>query len=86
MVANQSARFEEIPGLPASPNQPFGFVFPKQPFGKIKIVYRSYQKSWFKEWPILHYVEAKDSWFTLLFIKSVSHTQLTLRQICRHNY
>ena len=54
---------------PASSHQPPGFVFPKQPFEKFKIVYWSFQKSWFKEWPLLHYVEAKDGWFTLLFNK-----------------
>ena len=36
------------------------FPFPKQPFGKAKVVYRSFQKSWFKEWPFLHYDEVKD--------------------------
>jgi len=69
MAINQLARFEKIPELPASSHQPPGFVFPKQPFEKFKIVYWSFQKSWFKEWPLLHYVEAKDGWFTLLFNK-----------------
>ena len=60
MATGRSAHFKETPELPASPHQPFGFVFPKQPFGKAKIVYRSFQNSWFKEWPFLHYVKAKD--------------------------
>lgn len=40
-----------------------GFVFPKWPFGNTKVVYQSFQKSWFKEWPFLHYIEAKDMAF-----------------------
>jgi len=75
MATNQLACFEEIPELPVSPHQPSGFVFPKQPFGKVKIVYQLFQKSWFKEWPFLHYVEVKDGWFTLLLLKSVNNTQ-----------
>ena len=60
MAAGRSARCTEIPELPAAPHQPSKFVFPKRPFGKAKVVYRSFQKSWFNEWPFLHYVEAKD--------------------------
>lgn len=60
MAVGRSTRFEELPELPASPHQPSMFVFPKRPFGKTKVVYRSFQKSWFKEWPFLHYDEAKD--------------------------
>jgi len=60
MAAGKSIRFVEIPDLPTSPHQPLEFAFPKQPFGKAKVVYLSFQKLWFKEWPFLHYDEAKD--------------------------
>ena len=49
-----------IPNSPTSPYQPLEFMFPKWPFGKIKVVYRSFQKSCLKEWPFLHYNKAKD--------------------------
>ena len=61
MAVRRSIRFEEIPDLPAVPHQPSGFLFLKRPFGKTKVVYRSFQGSWFKEWPFLHYDEAKDA-------------------------
>ena len=64
MAAGQSTRFAELPDLPASPYQPLGFVFTKCPFGKAKVVYCSFQESWFKEWPLLlHYDKAKDVTF-----------------------
>ena len=53
-------RFEDIPDLPANPHQPHLTAFPKRSFGKAKLVYRSFQASWFKEFPFLHYDEAKD--------------------------
>ena len=71
MAAGRSIHFAEIPDLPSSPHQPSGFVFPKRPFGKAKVVYRSFQKSWFKEWPFLHYDEAKDVAFCHTCVKAV---------------
>ena len=37
-------------------------LFSKWPFGKVRVIYRSFQKSWLKERPFLHrgYDEAKD--------------------------
>ena len=63
MAVRGSIRVEAIPDLPAVPHQPSGFVFPKRPFGKVRVIFRSFQGSWFKEWPFLHYDEAKDAAF-----------------------
>ena len=50
-----------IPDLPPAPyHPPDGFSFPKRPFGKKKIVWRSFQASWLKQWTFLHYDETKD--------------------------
>ena len=66
MAADRSMRFVELPDLPASPHQPSGFVFTKCLFGKAKVVHRSFQESWFKEWPLLHYMtKRKMSHFTI---------------------
>ena len=46
--------------LPAKPHQPLNFTFPKRSFGKKKVVQRSFQPSWFSQWPFLHYDESKD--------------------------
>ena len=48
MAVRRSIRFEELPDLPAVPHQPSGFLFPKRPFGKTKVVYRSFQGSWLR--------------------------------------
>ena len=54
MAAGKLIRFMEIPNLPTSPQQPLEFMFSKWPFGKVKVVYWSFQKSWLKERPFLH--------------------------------
>ena len=41
-------------------HQPALFNFPKQFFGQKKVVYRSFQPSWFNHWKFLHYDEARD--------------------------
>ncbi len=47
-----------------SPRQPGpDFKFPKRSFGKTKIVYRSFQQSWFSKWRFLHYREDNDTVF-----------------------
>lgn len=42
------------------PHQPITFSFPKRDLGKTKVLQRSFQPSWFKRWPWLHYDEFKD--------------------------
>ena len=41
-------------------HQPADFNYPSRCFGVKKAVYRSFQPSWFKRWPFLHYDEARD--------------------------
>ena len=50
-----------LPDIPDSPHQPSpGFKFPKRSFGKATVVFRSFQSTWFRQWPFLHYDEAND--------------------------
>ena len=59
-MSTASIRINTVPDLPTS-HQPLEFMFPNQwPFGKVKVVHWSFQKSCLKEWPFLHYDEAKD--------------------------
>ena len=44
-------------------NQPSGYNFPKRSFGKIKVVHRAFQQSWFGKWKWLHYDSSKDLCF-----------------------
>ena len=44
-----------------TPHQPLCFQFPKRPFGKKKIVYRSFQPSWFSSCAWLDYDETTDT-------------------------
>jgi len=48
------SRFD-LQDIPLVPNQPTNFAFPKRCFGQTKVVYRSFQPSWFKQWLFLHY-------------------------------
>ena len=66
-MSNGSWEIDSLRGntsdLPTSPQQPLEFLFSKWLFGKVKIVYRSFQKSWLKQRPFLccmGYDEAKD--------------------------
>ena len=46
--------------IPEKPHQPRDFNFPKRFWGAEKVVMRSYQPTWFSQWPLLHYCEAQD--------------------------
>ena len=46
--------------VPNQPHQSLTFAFPKRSFGKKAPVFRSFQPSWFSQWPFLHYDEAND--------------------------
>ena len=56
-MAGGLPHFEEIPNLSANPNQPQWTAFQKRSFGKAKLIYQSFQASWFKEFPFFcpHY-------------------------------
>ena len=75
-MAGGSPRFEDIPDLPANPHQPHLTAFPKRSFGKAKLVYRSFQASWFKEFPFLHYDEAKDVAFCHTFTTAIRQKKI----------
>ena len=59
-AGSSSSRFVDLPNIPSAPHQPTNFEFPKRAFGKTKVVYRSFQPTWFKQWPFLHYDETND--------------------------
>ena len=44
-----------------TPHQLVSFLFPKRPFGKKNVVYRSFQPSRFTSWKWLHYDETTDA-------------------------
>ena len=51
----------QLPEISETPHQPGPvFRFPKRSFGKKSVVFRSFQSSWFQQWPFLHYDEAND--------------------------
>ncbi len=62
-TATPAAHDGDIPGpQPDRPHQLGScFNFPKRSFGQKKAVLRSFQSSWFGQWPFLHYDEAKDA-------------------------
>ena len=68
-----------VPSLGNKPNQPTSFSFPKRSFGKKDPVFRSFQSSWFKKWPWLHYDQAKDLAFCFTCIKA---SKLGNQRVC----
>ena len=45
----------------SKPHQPRSFNFPSKPFGKTKVVHRSFQSKWFDKYTWLHYDETVDA-------------------------
>jgi len=60
--SSSSAGAEEV-AIGDKASQPSSFSFPKRKFGEKNPVYRSFQSSWFKKWPWLHYDQANDKAF-----------------------
>lgn len=52
------------------PNQPAGFLFPRRKFGEARPVYRSFQATWFKKWPWLHYDQVHDASLCFVCVKA----------------
>lgn len=50
----------KLPEIEEAPYQPMQFDFPKRDFGKMKVVSRTFQSSWFGRWRWLHYDAARD--------------------------
>ena len=50
----------ETPEIGDCPHQPIEFVFPKRKFGKTKVCERSFQATWFQQFPWVHYDETRD--------------------------
>ena len=46
--------------IPKKSHQQRDFNFPKHSFGQNKVVMRSFQPTWFSQWPFLHYCKAQD--------------------------
>ena len=46
--------------IPEKLHQPRDFNFPERSFGQNKVVMRSFQPTWFSQWPFLHYCKAQN--------------------------
>ena len=68
--ASDSASSDVLQTLGDQPNQPTAFSFPKRDFGKKNPVSRSFQASWFKKWPWLHYDQTNDRAFCFTCMKA----------------
>ena len=56
--------------LGCQPNQPTSFSFPKRKFGVKSPVFRSFQPSWYKRWPWIHYNQGTDKAFCFICLKA----------------
>ncbi|KAJ8019527.1 hypothetical protein HOLleu_41161 [Holothuria leucospilota] len=57
-ISDQSQPFNDEPGVPPGPHQPFEFNFAARIYGKQN---RAFQTHWFRSFPWLHYLEINDS-------------------------
>ena len=70
MAASSSGSSGVVDSLGNQPNQPATFSFPKKEFGKKNPVSRSFQATWFKKWPWLHYDQTNDRAFCFTCMKA----------------
>ena len=64
-----------------SPHQPTNIEFPPRTFGKKQTTSRSFQKSWFRDYPWLHYDEPSDSAFCHICIRAFNQGCLSNSKI-----
>ena len=62
------------------PNPAATFVYPKREFGKKTIVRRSFQPSWFTNWPWLHYCEDSDVVFCHTCVSALRQKKMQLNR------
>ena len=67
--ANGQSETQAQISLGDQPNQTKSFTFPKRTFTVKKLIYRSFQPSWFKKWPCLHYNQVNDEVFCFTCLK-----------------
>ena len=63
--------------------QPTSMYFPKKNYGQTKVVSRSFQSKWYKDWPWLHYIAATDSVLCYTCATAVKQKKLPTSATCR---
>ena len=71
MATGSRATTMTFPELPDHPSQPTATVFPRRPFGKTKVVHRSFQSVWFNQWKWLHYDASNDRIYCFICLKAI---------------
>ena len=64
-------------------HQPLGYYYPKRKFGQTRVVSRSFQAKWYKDWPWLHYVTETDSLLCYTCATAVQQRKLSSSTTCR---
>ena len=64
------------PVIGSSPHQLRNINFPKEPFGRSTVVYRSFNASWFDQWGCLHWDEASQLTFSFTCVSAFKHKKL----------
>ena len=79
-----SSNVSSCPDLGDSPHQPRNVVYPKVSFGKTKLVYRSFNATWYDKWPWLHWDASTERAFAIhvsLLTSKRSSEQIALIQL-----
>ena len=71
VLSTSSRRSIALPELSEKPLQPLDMTFPRRPFGKTKVVHRSFQSMWYKQRKWLHYHASNDLTYCFICVKAI---------------
>jgi len=70
-----------VPDIPDQPHHPAAtLVYPEREFGKKTFVRRSFQPSWFMNWPWLHYCKDLDVVFCYTCVSALRQKKMQLNR------
>ena len=78
---NSTGKNIVLPDIPDQPHRPAAtFIYLKREFGKKIIVRRSFQPSWFTNWPWLHYCKDSDVVFCHTCVSALRQKKMQLNR------
>ena len=76
----------QCPSIGSTPHQPRNVSFPKVPFGKSKVILRSFSSTWFDKWGWLHWDESSQGLFALHVSVHVNRIDFDLLMLMLHSF
>ena len=66
----------QCPSIGSTPHQPRNVSFPTVPFGKSKVILRSFSSTWFDKWGWLHWDESSQRAFCFTCVSACKQNRL----------